>query len=210
MAPEKINGSRTPLHYQLALLGLDLGQHKPFVGKRVLDLCCGDGTLVKKLRELGIHAEGIDPAAPQGLDFFMCHEFCTPDQTRIPRPDNTYELVLSFQNPSFNEGFNDENLSLSCPYRQAVILQEARRMISETGRVLKKGAKAIIFSGLMDLRKNARDILDESQLTVSFVGCDPDRADAYFSWKMYAEKRDMDPKLRRYPEMYHHTVLEKK
>jgi SAM-dependent methyltransferase len=203
MATEQIDGARTPLHYQLALLGLDLGQHKPFVGKRVLDLCCGDGTLVKKLRELGIIAEGIDPSAPRGLDFFMCQPLSTTEHPRIPRQDDTYDLVLSFQNPVFNVAFDDT----VCPYRQEEIIPEATQMIFEISRLLKSRGKAVLYPSLPSL-KRAQPILNAAGLKDSFSECDRDKAESYYQWKMYAHTRGLDPELSS-RKMYYATVLEK-
>jgi len=88
-----------PVEWQLVHLGLDKGKIKEMQGKNVLDLGCGNGDLVKYLIEQEIKAEGISPEAPEG-DYFMRQKVTSihPHKGSIPRPDESYDVVLSNSN----------------------------------------------------------------------------------------------------------------
>ncbi|MEK6898547.1 MAG: methionine biosynthesis protein MetW [Nanoarchaeota archaeon] len=58
-----------PLEYQLAVLGINNKVIASLQGKQVMDVGCGNGSLVNYLISQGIHARGIDSKAPEGPQF---------------------------------------------------------------------------------------------------------------------------------------------
>jgi len=99
---------QVPIEFQLAILGIDeatikkLGQNNA----RGLDIACGNGSLVKTLREKGLDFEGIDEEAPDEAYFIRQNIYgMKPMRGSIPRADDSYGLVLSFQNIILNRGF---------------------------------------------------------------------------------------------------------
>lgn len=66
-----------------------VNRYKP---KTVLDVGCGIGMLVKKLRQMQIDAIGIDYSPDAGKD--IPKYFQVADIKNIPYPDNSFDMVL--------------------------------------------------------------------------------------------------------------------
>jgi len=60
----------------------------------VLDVGCGIGNLVLKLRELGIKAVGVDSAEDLKL-FWKSDGFYISDASKLPFEDKSFDLVIS-------------------------------------------------------------------------------------------------------------------
>ena len=64
--------------------------------KRVLDVGCGLGTLVRMLREKGVEAYGVDFAQTLKDDFRMLEDyFVIADAKKLPFKDKYFDVVIS-------------------------------------------------------------------------------------------------------------------
>jgi len=98
----------------------------PVVGKRVLDLGCGDGRFCRMLAERGARCAGID-VTPEMAS--MAHargpgDYALSDAARLPFQDGTFDLVVS--------------------YITLVDIPDYRGAIAECARVLKPGGSIVV------------------------------------------------------------------
>ncbi len=91
-----------------------------------LDLGCGDGRYVARLRKLGLDAVGIDldPKAVAGTSN-QHGRLAVADGERLPFPDGSFNLILA--------------------YRTLYLVRRPRRILSEIERVLRPGGR-FVFS----------------------------------------------------------------
>jgi SAM-dependent methyltransferase len=158
----------TPIKFQLSLLGLDTQLLRSLKGKAVLDVACGNGELVKHLRSQDIAAEGMDKNAPTEPYFINKNIVNMGVEGGIPRPDNTYELTLSFQNGTLNAAFaihkigsNTLKLLEIDTNFDAERYFQAQSTIHEMIRTTKSGSKIIIFP----------DLPIKEVMSLSLAGC---------------------------------------
>lgn len=160
-----------PIGWQVAQLGLDDKKLEDFKNKKILDLGCGNGNLVKYLIKKGIKAEGISPEAPEG-DYFMRQKVKSvhPLKGSIPRKDENYNIVLAnsintltLAFSSYREALRKQTMSrfkgdLGSLKRLDADLKkmdvEAHMMMLETLRVLKKGGRFICSPYLDKLQEH--------------------------------------------------------
>jgi len=168
---------------QLACFGLSLAELKSLDGK-VLDFGCGkDANLVSYLRSHGIAAEGIDPALQQEADHLMKKEVSeiSPLQGCIPRPDNTYQLIVSnMVNPlitafSVSQEDNVAYCKANSPPRFSTEIEQEMTdltlrctfAIMELTRVLAPTGRYICFPSLSNLNNACGGIIDQAGYTIS-------------------------------------------
>ena len=68
---------------------------KPRPGERVLDVGCGRGHVVNALRELGVHAEGID-LNPNAAEVALIPHVRTMSATDLEFESESFDAVVSF------------------------------------------------------------------------------------------------------------------
>lgn len=151
---------QTPVEFQLEMFGFDSKALKGLKGKRVLDVACGDGSMVRYLRKKDILAEGIDSNAPSNDSHFMKKDITSMGKSSgIPRPNKTYDLVISFQNSTINSAFTpwdfysefipeDDGMK---DYYNNMCLQ-AQMMVHEMVRTTKPGGKVLIFPSQNEIK----------------------------------------------------------
>jgi SAM-dependent methyltransferase len=165
--------NRTPVIYQLSILNIKSLIDENSGEYRGLDIGCGDGSLVEYLRKKGIDFEGMDASAP-GEKYFIKQNVhgIHPMHGCIPRPDETYDLVVGFQNATINSGFlsldDIEYLSrhLYDDVKETHVnsVMNAQFIILETLRILKRGGRGIFYpeierlEEIMGLALKAQDV----------------------------------------------------
>lgn len=111
----------------------NLGLHDHVIGKiqrmepaldtSILDLGCGTGSLLRRLRGLGYgQLAGVDIAAPEDVDGIRFHSIDL-DKPKLPIADSSVSLVVAVEIVE-----HLENLG--------AVLAELRRVLTPTGRVL--------------------------------------------------------------------------
>ena len=162
---------------ELLSLGLDQNMLESLRGERVLDLGCGkEAHLVHYLRELGIDAEGIDPALSQKNSFLMKRAVTySPFKRPIPREAESYKLVLALGNPviyDLNRAVEAMKayagypriLGNLCRIPDKMDYLDSKFMIEESLRVLRSDGKMIIAPGLKDT-SNLENLLENTDYT---------------------------------------------
>lgn len=96
------------------------------VGKRVLDLACGDGDFVEQMRQNGIDIEGLDVFLNKYQKSRPYYVQAGADDTGYP--DSTFDVIITSQGPL---SYYDDR-----PELQVAILMEARRILKSSGRLL--------------------------------------------------------------------------
>lgn len=191
---EKISGGykQAPLKFQLGILGLDQKKIRSLEGKKVLDIGCGNGTLVKHLRSQGVEAEGIDEHAPKENYFIRqrikgIHSM----HDAIPRKDSTYDMIIAFQNSALNIAFTDTRESWLDIYRNEAeseeelqkflgeVCQEGQYILTETGRILKPQASATIYPAITRANNIMRMVLQKDDLKFSHQNLNNKMAKSY-------------------------------
>jgi len=81
---------RNPYLNKIHLVARTAMEYKP---KRVLDVGCGDGWLVKILRGNGVEAFGIDIDENAGKE--IPEYFTKAEAKKLPFPDNSFDVVVS-------------------------------------------------------------------------------------------------------------------
>lgn len=149
--------------YQIQGLGLARALRK-FASLKILDIGCGRKmTLVASLNELGHMAEGIDPELEQESAGLTRQRVTAlwPEKGCLPRPNETYDLVVSYQNPVLN-------MSLSClrntNYLYDVLGGEFEHMIRKTDReafpIVREAMRAVKKTGAFAIYP-ALDIIED-------------------------------------------------
>lgn len=193
---------QAPLGFQLDILGLGKERIKNLEGKKVLDIGCGNGTLVEHLRSKGIEAEGIDYYAPKGQKHFIAQGIGNMHQEDgpIPRDDTTYDLILAFQLSILNTAFIDTKQSWIDTYEEqgktkreaceyvAKICQEGNYILSEIGRTLKQNASAIIYPAITRANSEASTVIQRNTLSLSHEMIEPRITRAYMNEKMNTQE----------------------
>jgi SAM-dependent methyltransferase len=184
-----------PVGIQCPLLGLDQATLKGLRGKRVLDVACGDGSLVRHLRLNGIDAEGIDARAPDGFSYLMKRNITGTKAMGkgIPRPDGHYDLIVSFQNVLLNSVFSniggDANTAIAEIGDQDTKEQHlsyciaAQCMVFEINRSTAPGGKAVLFPHLPRLREVMDLSLGSSNLAIGEERIQMEDLKAFAEWE---------------------------
>ncbi len=120
--------------------------------KKVLDLGCGDGSLIYLLAKKGAIVTGVDNEA-LGLEFArqnlasvgneeLDYEFVNASAYELPFEENTFDIVVS------------------CEVIEH--LQEPERMLEEISRVLKSGGKVVLTTPhrLTEVPKDANHVVE--------------------------------------------------
>jgi SAM-dependent methyltransferase len=155
-------GSRqTPVGIQVSLFGFTPRTLKSLKGKSVLDVACGDGSMVKYLRSAGVNAEGMDSSAPASHPYFIKKDVTGMDKTKgIPRPDGSYDIVTTFQNTTINSAFEFSDIMAKAAIFEGrsnedlnSVHIEAQSTILEMVRVAKPGGKVMIFPFIPQIKE---------------------------------------------------------
>lgn len=128
--PEQFNSTRNCMERERLDRTMELIQeHLCVVGKRIVDLGCGDGTLAKRLRDAGGLVQAVDIAS-NALKVLQTEDSTDIEITQdaLPEtslPDNSYDLVIS----------TDVIAELNVPdYR--LFFAELARLVKGTGYVV--------------------------------------------------------------------------
>lgn len=141
------------LSHQVDCLGLNKDTIKQLRGANVLDVGCGRrATLVRYLRRNGINAEGIDPTLEIEGDYLIRRS--VSPTSRIPRPDNHYDVVLAHSVSTIWSVFSSLNdyACLKIGYSAELSADEiihGEALLTEMFRVTKPGGK-IISNPILD------------------------------------------------------------
>jgi len=92
------------MHYRPYIKSI-MVEVKKYNPKTVLDVGCGIGVMVKRLREKGIDAVGIDFSPDAGKE--IPGYFKVADAKNIPYPDNSFDLIIS---AGFFEHLKEEDI----------------------------------------------------------------------------------------------------
>jgi SAM-dependent methyltransferase len=157
-----------PYKYQLMIFDLTQREIKRMKSWKYhcLDIGCGNGSLVEYLRNEGLDCEGVDKTAPKRPHFINHHITGINGNGGIPRPDNTYDLVLAFQNSCLNYAFQSnsyfrediedleqQRLSPEDKKLVTIALMNAQQIIYEGARVLRPGGRFMIYPSLPKLEE---------------------------------------------------------
>jgi SAM-dependent methyltransferase len=184
---------QVPVEYQTRLLGLDESAIETYSGSKAMDFGCGEGKLVYHLRERGIDFEGMDIAAPDE-DFFIRQSVTGihPNYGCVPRKDNTYDLVVAFQNGCLNRAFTVggeiRNPANSGGSQRDMDIHTSRIMYGqfialEALRILKKGARAVFYPNLTRFQDSMRLSLLNEEVEISSEEIPRDLIEEYTSWE---------------------------
>src|SRR3989344_9465230 len=178
----------THVAYQTSILGLDERTILMLSGKRVLDVACGLGKLVEHLRKRGVNAEGIDPRAPRKSHFTRRKIEGLGQGKGIPADNQSIDLITSFQNPVLTTIFGASRerwaheYSKMGPAGQRAYQKDceiAHYFLSEIGRTIKVGGRALIFPYLPHLEKVAGHILRMDRVEIDREAIDVNAALRY-------------------------------
>ena len=217
---------QVPPEFQAQLFGLN--SKAILAGSKGLDIGCGNGSLVKYFRKRGADFEGIDKESP--LEPYFINSNITgmkPMLGAIPRPDNSYDLVVSFQNIMLNRAFTFGGL-LRDPSKNGGTKSdfedhEARvrcgqYIFYEGARVIKPGGKFLIYPDASRLE----EVIGRGMLSlqgISFHSEEVPRkvAEEYMEWELehYGLNEDMKRNFRTEEYfatwgLYNRTVVTKK
>jgi SAM-dependent methyltransferase len=157
-----------PYKYQLTIFDLTQREIKRMKSWKYhcLDIGCGNGSLVEYLRSEGLDCEGVDKTAPKRPHFINHHITGINGNGGIPRTDNTFDLVLAFQNSCLNYAFQSnsyfrediedlqqQRLSPEDKNLVAQELMDAQHIIYEGARVLRPGGRFMIYPNLPRLEE---------------------------------------------------------
>jgi len=206
-----INGNahvQVPPYFQAGIFGLDasLLRQLASMNARGLDIGCGNGSLVKYLREKEVSFEGIDSQAPQA-EYFMKQNITgmKPMAGAIPRPDNSYELVVAFQNIMLNRAFTKGGILHDPTKRDGESweiedhesrVRTGQFIFYEGARVVKPGGRFLIYpeaKRIDDLI--GRGMLSMQGITYHSEDVDETNAKKYMRWEL--QKYGLDEDMQR-------------
>lgn len=157
-----------PVENQRRLLGLDNKVVAELSGVRFLDIGCGKGGLVKFLRKKGVEAEGIDSSVKVNFSlkkYFIKQNITGryPSKGSIPRPDNFYQMIVTFQVGNLNDAFTVGGILRDPRQRKGAsskdimgyseAVESGKNAIFEGVRVLAPGGKFVIYPELSRLEE---------------------------------------------------------
>ncbi|MFH1358861.1 MAG: methyltransferase domain-containing protein [archaeon] len=147
-----------PVRSQLNVLGLDRRRLRKLkrINAKGLDIGCGNGGLVNKMKEWGVDFTGIDKNAPEGDYFFRQNVTGKyPGEGSIPMPDESYDIAVSVENGTLNHAFIDfyRNTNCECHNEGPIILSEGLRVLRPKGRY-------VVFPGLDLKNKSLMEVVD--------------------------------------------------
>lgn len=215
---------QVPVVFQRNLLGLDdvILSNLTEGNSKGIDIGCGNGSLVLSLRDLGFDIEGIDIKAPEKTYFIRQLIYgMKPMAGAIPRDDNSYDLVLAFQNNVLNRGFTIGGI-IRDPSQwggnRGDIDDHTRRLtyaqyiIYEGTRILKPGKRFVAYPQLRRLEDVMGLMLRMQGISFRHEEVDIDKAKEYIAWENQTSLGFTPDVPESYFEdwgLYHRTVLTK-